>query len=217
MKVNNSNFKSAVGASAIALLVVMNLVIVGLFVLSYFLYIKTFTNGTGVFLLIVEAAFLLPLIFNTKYSLQEDHLFIFQWPFIRKKIRYCDIFEITDSPEDAKKAQKASISKQNKIYIGYFFYKEDKKTKEKEKIKKYIELSPKDRDLFLIKMGGKFKRARDLAAKLEEEHKKQHAEHYRKKAEADKKREEIETANKPVDVVIEPKKKTDAKSEASDE
>ena len=52
---------------------------------------------------------------------------------------------------------------------------------------------------------------RDIAAKLEEEHKQRNEEHFRKKAIADKAREEKEEANKPVDVVVKPVKKNKAK------
>jgi methionyl-tRNA formyltransferase len=65
-------------------------------------------------------------------------------------------------------------------------------------------------------MGGHFKRARDIAAKLEEEHKLKNAEHFNKKAIADKAREEKEEANKPVDVVIKPVKKNKAKVKIED-
>ena len=94
-----------------------------------------------------------------------------------------------------------------KIIIGYYKYINDGKDKEK----RDVEISPADLDLFLIKMGGHFKRARDIAAKLEEEHKIKNAEHFKKKAIADKAREEKEEANKPVDVVVKPLKKNKAK------
>ena len=63
-------------------------------------------------------------------------------------------------------------------------------TKKEVKTKNYVEISPKDVDLFMIKMGGKFKMARDLAKKLEEEHQQKNAEHLRKKSIADKIRKE---------------------------
>ena len=83
--------------------------------------------------------------------------------------------------------------------------------KKEVKTKNYIEISPKDVDLFMIKMGGKFKMARDLAAKLEEEHNKKNAEHLRKKSIADEIRKEKEAENKPVDIVVSSVKKNNAK------
>ena len=72
-------------------------------------------------------------------------------------------------------------------------------------------------DLFLIKMGGHFKRAREIAAKLEEEHKQRNEEHFRKKALADKARQEKEEQNKPVDVVVKAVKKGEVKTSVEDE
>lgn len=202
-------FRSSLGPAIITAFLIYNLIAISLFILSYFLFYKKLTNNMGIFMLVVDAVFFLPLMFNTYYALEEETLFIYQWPFLRKRIRYCDIFEINDKPgDDIKNIKNVALSKKTMV-IGYYFYSEDKKTKEKNKEKKYIEISPRDMDLFLIKMGGKFKNARDLAAKLEEEHKQRNAEHYRKKAIADKRRQEEEEKNKPQDVVIKPKKKTE--------
>ena len=211
-------FRSSLGPAIITAFLIYNLIAISLFILSYFLFYKKLTNNMGIFMLVVDAVFFLPLMFNTYYALEEETLFIYQWPFLRKRIRYCDIFEINDKPgDDIKNIKNVALSKKTMV-IGYYFYSEDKKTKEKNKEKKYIEISPRDMDLFLIKMGGKFKNARDLAAKLEEEHKQRNAEHYRKKAIADKRRQEEEEKNKPQDVVIKPKKKTDRiKIKASEE
>lgn len=209
MKTDNK-FKSSVSPAAIFAMVLYNLIILGLFILSYFLYTTKLTNGTAVFLLIIEAVFLFPLIFYTYYSLNEDELFIFQWPFTRKKIRYADIFEITDEiGAEIKRYGKVSVGK-GTIFIGYYSHKKNKKTGVNERIENHIMISPKDKDLFLIKMGGKFKRARDIAKQLEEEHNKQFEEHYRKKALADKLKEENEKANIPEDIVIESVLKTDS-------
>lgn len=211
-------FRSSVGPAIITVFLLYNSIAIAMFIWSYFLYNKNLTNGMGIFMLVIDAVFFLPLMLNTYYTLEENTLFIYQWPFLRKRIRYCDIFEINDKPgDDIKNMKNVALSKKT-LVIGYYFYSEDKKTKEKTKKKKYIEISPRDMDLFLIKMGGKFKNARDLAAKLEEEHKQRNAEHYRKKAIADKRRQEEEEKKKPKDVVIKPKKKTERiKVKASEE
>ena len=203
-------FKSGISPVVVLVLILYHISILALFILPNFLYMDI-TTPIGIFLLIVNAVFLYPLLFNTYYSLKEDELFVYQWPFIRKRIRYCDIFEITDVlPEGFKKVKKASLSNP-RFFVGYYSYETDKDTKKEKKVKNYIEISPKETDLFMIKMGGKFKMARDLAAKLEEEHKKKNAEHLRKKSIADKIRKEKEEKNKPVDVVIKPVKKNKAK------
>lgn len=204
-------FKSKVGTAMTVALILYHLLIVGLFILNFFLYKKDLINGTILFLLVPDFIFLLPLVFNTGCILEEETIFIYQWPFLRARIRYCDIFEIDNKPTGAIKHPKSAALASEKILIGYYKYVEDKKTGKEKKEKKYIEISPKDVDLFYIKMGGKFKRARDLASKIEEEHKQKNAEHYRKKEIADKAREEKLEANKPVDVKITPTKKTETK------
>ena len=203
-------FKSGVSPIIYLMLIVYHISIVVLFFLPIFLYMDV-TSRLGVLLLVINVVYLYPLIFNTYYTLEEDYLFIYQWPLIRKKIKYANIFEITDTlPEGIKKVKRVAFSTP-KFYIGYYSYEMDKETKKEVKTKNYIEISPKDVDLFMIKMGGKFKMARDLAAKLEEEHNLKNAEHLRKKSIADKIRKEKEEENKPVDVVVTPVKKNKAK------
>lgn len=204
----NIKFKSGISSAIIIALIIYHASIAALFIVPIFLY-ADITSRMGILLLIFNFVVLFPLIFNTYYSLEEEHLFIYQWPFVRIKIKYSNVFEITDTlPKGIKKVKRYALSKP-KIYIGYYSYETDKKTKKENKIKNYIEISPKDIDLFLIKMGGKFKRARDLAAKLEEEHEQKNAEHLKKKSIADKLRKEKEEQKKPVDVVVKAKSKTD--------
>lgn len=203
-------FKSGISPAIFLMLIIYHISIIVLFFLPIFLYVDV-TTRLGVILLVVNVVYLYPLIFNTYYSLDKDELFIYQWPLLRKKIRYCDIFEITDAlPEGIKKVKRVAFSTP-KFFIGYYSYEIDKDTKKEVKTKNYIEISPKDMDLFMIKMGGKFKMARDLAAKLEEEHKQKNVEHLRKKSIADKIRKEKEEENKPVDVVVTPVKKNKVK------
>lgn len=206
MKKDNK-FKSGISVLLFIFLIVYQLLTIGTFMLSYFLYYKAVTNGLGTILLIIDFVFLLPMVFNTYYTLEDDSLFIYQWPFVRERIPYSNIFKIDTDPVEKKHNIKSATLSSIKIVIGYYKYSEENRKKEK----KYIEISPGEMDLFLIKMGGHFKRARDLAAKLEEEHKQKNAEHYRKKEIADKKRQEKEEANKPVDIVVKPVKKNKAK------
>lgn len=209
-------FKSGISPAIFLVLIAYHISIIVLLILPTFLYVDV-TSGVGIFLLFLDAIFLFPLIFNTYYCLEDDYLFVNQWPFIRTKIKYANIFEITDIlPEGPKKLKKVALSNP-KIIVGYYSYEIDKETKKEVKTKNYIEISPKDIDLFMIKMGGKFKMARDLAAKLEEEHKQKNAEHLRKKSIADKLRKEKEEQNKPVDVVVKPVKKNKAKVKVEEE
>ena len=203
-------FRSGVSPLIYLMLIIYHISIVVLFFLPIFLYVDV-TTRLGVILLVINVVYLYPLIFNTYYTLEEKELFIYQWPFIRKKIQYASIFEIADTlPEGIKKVKRVAFSTP-KFYVGYYSYEIDKDTKKESKVKNYIEISPKDVDLFMIKMGGKFKMARDLAAKLEEEHIQKNSEHLRKKSIADKIRKEKEEDNKPIDVVVSPVKKNKAK------
>ncbi len=203
-------FKSGVSPLIYLMLIIYHISIIVLFFLPIILYADV-TSRLGILLLVINVIYLYPLIFNTYYTLEEDHLFIYQWPLIRKKIKYANIFEITDTlPEGIKKVKRVAFSTP-KFFVGYYSYEMDKDTKKEVKTKNYIEISPKDVDLFMIKMGGKFKMARDLAAKLEEEHKQKNADHLRKKSIADKIRKEKEEENKPIDVVVSPVKKNKAK------
>lgn len=202
-----TKFKSKISTWLYVALIAYHLVIVGLFILSYFLYYKALTNGFAIFLIIIDLIFILPLVFNTYYVLEDKAIFIYQWPFVRIRIGYGNIFEIDNKFVGKKKNIKHATLSRQKLVIGYHHYSIDNGKKEE----RYVEISPEDMDLFLIKMGGHFKRARDIAAKLEEEHKQRNEEHFRKKAIADKAREEKEEANKPVDVVVKPVKRNKAK------
>ena len=208
-KDSSNKFKSSVGLSGVILLIIYNLIILGNFILSFFLYTKKISNLTIGIMLVLEITIFIPLIFYTYYSLESDYLLVFQWPFTRIKIRYADIFEITDEIGDDVKGVYNVCMGKGTIYIGYYSYKYNKKTKKKERRKKYVLLSPYEKDLFLIKMGGKFKRARDIAKQLEEEHQKQFEEHNYKKKIADEKKAIEAEAKKPVDVVIDSIKKTE--------
>ena len=210
-------FKSKIGIEMTVGLILYHLLIVGLFILNFFLYKKDLINGVILFLFIPDFIFFIPLVLNTGCILEDETIFVYQWPFLRVRIKYADIFEVDNKPTGKIKHPKSAALAKQTILIGYNVYEEDKDTKKERKVKKYIEISPKDIDLFYIKMGGKFQRARDLAAKLEEEHKQKNAEHYRKKEIADKTREEKAEANKPVDVKITPTDKANAKFKVEEE
>ncbi len=209
MNTENKKFRSAVGKSIKIAVVLYHLLLIGIFILSFFLWKKDaiFKSTVGL-LIFMDIFFLLPVIFNTYYTLEEETLFIYQWPFVRKRIKFSNIFTIDVENAETNEKPKTFAMSNQKILIGYYVFSEDKKEKEK----KYIEISPREMDLFLIKMGGKFKRARDLAAKLEEEHKQKNAEHHRKKEIADKARQEKAEANKPTDVVVKSIKKGEGKA-----
>ena len=125
-----TKFKSKISPAIYVALVIYHLLIVGIFVSSYFLYYKGLTNSLGAFLIVVDVVFLLPLIFKTYYVLEDKTLFIHQWPFIRIRIGYGNIFEIDNKPvEKNKKVKRATLSNE-KLVIGYYKYSAEDKTKE---------------------------------------------------------------------------------------
>ena len=210
-------------------LLIFHIVIAAAFILPTFLW-KDVTSAIGVILLIIDIIYLLPLIFNTYYVIEDKYLFIRQWPFTKKKIKYTDIFIIDNELPEGEKFKKSYSMGGKNLIIGYYTYdleenekKSGKKKKDSESInpeaktKNFVAISPSDTDLFLIKLGSKFNNARELAKKLEQERKEKNAEHYRKKSIADKKRKEEQEAKKPVDVVVKKKLKTDTDIEVDTE
>ncbi|MCR4593778.1 MAG: hypothetical protein K5761_01840 [Clostridiales bacterium] len=234
-------FRCYISPAIIIALFIYHALIAVAFILPHFLW-KDITTRVGIFLIVIDVIYLLPLIFNTYYVIDDKYLFIRQWPFTKKKIRYTDIFIIDNDMPEGAKAKSSYHMGGKSIIIGYYTYDAEenekkksnkfkkKKSKDKEKEKKkeeeinpekrtknYVAINPSDTDLFLIKLGGKFSTAKALAKKLEEERKEKNAEHYRKKSLADRKRKEKEEAAKPVDVVIDAKLKTDTDIEVDTE
>ncbi len=216
MKKNNK-FKSGLNKSIFAALAVYHIMIIIPFIINRFLW-RDVTTWYAFMLLAVDAVFLLPLIFNTYYSLEDTYLFVFQWPFARLKIYYNDIFIIDNVfPEDAEKKYKKKYGFTNKIIvIGFYAEVPDRKAKKLKKVKKYVAITPADYNAFMIRIGGKFSSAKKVASKLEETLRLNEEEHNKKKAKVAKERKQKADENKPIDVVISSKKKTDFNSDTAD-
>lgn len=206
----NNKFRSGLNKYIFLALAVYHIMIIIPFILKTFLW-KDIVSWYAYTLLAIDVLFLLPLIFNTYYSLEDTHLFIFQWPFTRLKIYYNDIFIIDNEfPKDVQKKLKNKYGFTNKIIvIGYFAEAVDKKEKKLKKVKKYVAISPADYDAFMIRIGGKFSSAKKVAAKLEETLKLNEEEHKKKKAAVATERRKKSEEKKAVDVVVPSKKKTD--------
>ncbi len=203
-------FRSGLNKYIFIALAVYHLMIVLPFILNTFLW-RDIITWYGYLLLAIDVFFLLPLIFNTYYSLEDTYLFVYQWPFSRIKIYYNDIFIIDNEfPADAEKKYKKKYGFSNKqIIVGYYAEALDRKEKKVKKIKKYAAISPADYDAFMIRIGGKFSSAKKVAAKLEETLQINEDKHKKKKEEVAKQRRRKAEKNKPVDVVVQSKKKTD--------
>lgn len=209
----NNKFKSGLNKYIFVALAVYHIMIIIPFIINRFLW-RDVTSWYAFTLLAVDVLFLLPLIFNTYYSLEDTYLFVFQWPFTRLKIYYNDIFIIdNDFPEDAEKKYKKKYGFTDKIIvIGFYAEVPDRKAKKLKKVKKYVAITPADYNAFMIRIGGKFSSAKKVASKLEETLKLNEAEHNKKKAVAAKERRRKEDEKKAVDVVISPKTKTESVS-----
>ena len=208
----NNKFRSGLNKYIFLSLAVYHIIIIVPFIINRFLW-RDVTSWYAYLLLAIDVLYLLPLIFNTYYSLEDTYLFVFQWPFTRLKIYYNDIFIIdNDFPKDADKKSKKKYGFSKKlVVIGY--YKKEKKVK---KVKRYAAISPADYNAFMIRIGGKFSSAKKVAEKLEETLKTNEEEHKKKKAKVAKERKQKADENKPIDVVISSKKKTDFNSDTAD-
>ena len=213
----NNKFRSGLNKYIFLSLAVYHIIIIVPFIINRFLW-RDVTSWYAYLLLAIGVLYLLPLIFNTYYSLEDTYLFVFQWPFTRLKIYYNDIFIIdNDFPKDADKKSKKKYGFSKKlVVIGYYAEVLDKKEKKVKKVKRYAAISPADYNAFMIRIGGKFSSAKKVAEKLEETLKTNEEEHKKKKAKVAKERKQKADENKPIDVVISSKKKTDFNSDTAD-
>ncbi len=213
----NNKFRSGHNKYIYIALAVYHIMIILPFIINRFLW-RDVTSWYAYMLLAIDVLYLLPLIFNTYYSLEDTYLFVFQWPFTRLKIYYNDIFIIdNDFPKDADKKSKKKYGFSKKlVVIGYYAEVLDKKEKKVKKVKRYAAISPADYNAFMIRIGGKFSTAKKVAEKLEETLRINEEEHKKKKAKVAKERKQKADENKPIDVVISSKKKTDFNSYTAD-
>lgn len=213
----NNKFRSGLNKYIYLALAVYHIMILIPFIINRFLW-KDVTSWYSYMLLAIDVLYLLPLVFNTYYSLEDGYLFVFQWPFTRLKIYYNDIFIIDNEfPKDAEKKYKKKYGfSEDIIVIGYYGEILDKKEKKVKKVKMYAAISPADYNAFMIRIGGKFSTAKKVAEKLEETLKINEEEHKKKKAKVAKERKQKADENKPIDVVISSKKKTDFNSDTAD-
>ena len=126
-------------------------------VVTVLMFHAFFTRGAVLFLLmgitfaIVDLAYLFPNIFYTRYTFEEQYLVIREWPFRYTKVFYEDVvgFDDNEKTDTVKKAAMAFKS----ITIGYY---------DDDDIKKYIEISPKDFDMFLLVLSSRVKNFTDV-------------------------------------------------------
>lgn len=159
------------------------------------LLISTFPKKQNGFILFVGIAFLaidflyvVPSIFFTKYTFEEQYLVVREWPFKYTKVFYEDIVGFDDA-EKNDEIREASLAF-NGISIGYY---------DDDDNKKYIKVSPKDMQMFLLILGTRANNFKD-AEKLRVERierakdaKKKRRKKYLENEELKKKQSEEET------------------------
>ena len=104
----------------------------------------------GVVFTVVNIAYLLPNIFFTKYTFEEQYLVVREWPFRYTKVFYEDVVGFDDNDKDDR-VKKVAMSF-NSVTIGYY---------DDDDVKKYIEVSPKDMEMFLLVLSSRVKNFSD--------------------------------------------------------
>ena len=185
-------FQSAVGKLLITFIVVFNIVMVLLFsakiVMDSYITVKI-----GLAFLAVDVFFIAPLIYFTYYKFEDDYLLIHDFPIRKYKIKYIDIFNVEDGDFETKNKTNVGLSF-DRIAIGYKKYLSDEAD---DYVERYVFVSPKDMNLFLIRMSARLKQNKiDLEEKAKEISLKQQ-EHLLKKKLADEKREKEAKEKEP--------------------
>ncbi len=183
-------FNSGVNKLLTAVIVVYQIIIVLLYSTKIF-SLSNFGVNVAIALTVIDVLFVIPLAFMTYYKFYDDYLYIHDYPIRSFKIKYTDIFTVEDGDFETKDKSIVGLSL-DRIAIGY--YSENSKG---EKEKRYVFISPKDMNLFLIRLSSKLKQAQGQIEEQQHELSEKQKEHLRKKEIADKKREELEELNKP--------------------
>ncbi|MGN0570782.1 MAG: hypothetical protein ACI4K9_01225 [Candidatus Fimenecus sp.] len=194
-----TKFKSGVNLFLVIFLVVFHIVILLLLTSPIFADTKVGLRF-GIFLLIVDAALILPLPFATCYEVREEYLYIRDWPFRVFKIPYGDIISVEDGDFEAKHKKIVALS-MNRIAVGY--HKQIKHRKqETETIEEYIYISPADISSFLLRLSGKMQIGEEQAKEKAAEIALKQAEHNRKKKEAQLARKQKKEEEQPEIIVM---------------
>lgn len=96
--------------------------------------------------IVLDVTYLFPNIFFTRYTFEEQYLIVREWPFRFTHIFYEDVVSFDDNEKDDT-VKKAAMSF-NSVTIGYYDDNDDKK---------YVEISPKDFEMFLLVLSSRVK------------------------------------------------------------
>lgn len=191
-----TKFKTGINAFYLALVIIFNIII--LLLLTSKIFVTTNIGlYFGILLLIIDAVFVIPMIFKTGYEFKEKYLIVRDWPIKKYKIPYESIFAIEDGDFEVKHKKIVALST-NRIIIGYkveVTNSKDKKDVTQEK--RYIAISPAERSLFLIRLSGRLKQSEEemkIKTKMLSE---QQIEHEKKKKQWQKEKEKIKAEKQP--------------------
>jgi len=164
-------------------IVIFNIVMVLLFtakiVMDSYITVKL-----GFVFLAVDVLFIIPLVMLTYYKFEDDYLLIHDFPIRKYKIKYIDIFNVEDGDFETKDKTNVGLSF-DRVAIGYKKYLSEEPD---DYVERYVFVSPKEMNLFLIRMSARLKQNEvDLEEKAKEISLKQQ-EHALKKKLADEKR-----------------------------
>lgn len=142
----------------------------------------------AVLFIIADVTYLLPNIFFTRYVFDEQYLTIREWPFRYTNIFYEDVVSFDDNGKDDR-VRNAAMSFSS-VTIGYYDDNDDKQ---------YVEVSPKDFEMFLLVLSSRVKNFSDaerirverIARSKDEKHKRRQK--YLARIEEEKKRAEENT------------------------
>lgn len=183
-------FRSGVNIWLKILIAILNVIVLMLFCAKYF--IDSFiTIKFGLGILAVEAILIIPMLFFTYYEFRDDYLYIHDYPIRFFKIKYSDIFDVENGDFKCNNKNIVALSL-DRIVICYKVINRDE-----EEEKRYIYISPKEMNLFLIRLSARLKSSKvDIEEKAKEISLKQQ-EHELKKKLAEEKRNAAKKAEEP--------------------
>lgn len=194
-----TKFRTGVSFWLKLMIVVFNIITVLLF--SAKIFIDDFiTVKFGVFFLIVDVLVLIPMYFFTYYTFEDETLLIHDFPLRKFRIKYTDILDVEDGDFETKEKKSiVALSLDRIVLVVREEKKEIKKDgegdeeEEVKETKRYIYISPKDMNLFLIRLSARLEQNKiDIEEKAKEISLKQKEHELRKKMAEEKRKKEKE-------------------------
>lgn len=138
--------------SKVLVFVVVFFTVVSILLISAYIsdHDKVILLFTGIVFLCIDCLYVLPNIFFTQYVFEQQYLTVREWPFKYTKLFYEDIVGFDD--ESAGDIIKQASLTLDSVRIGYY---------DDEDNKVYVEVSPKDMQMFLLVLGSRVNNFKD--------------------------------------------------------